>query len=652
MCKLFVFRRICLITGLVFPINCQMTHNTDSGPDLRPPEIIKKQGSRKPVSIPLQAPTVTYGNQQFNPDAKVLAYGKSGIRVEAEFDTKSTANEIFVRQGEGDFQSLTKLSQISSYPFVLLNSGSDASYTIKTVSTLESQIREDLFHFDIKKFRDINSLEEIRKIQIFYDGVEITRDNLLVHKKSATLKFVYDDSPVQKLSIVKASTGEVSTSNAEYGLIMHTFTMKPGQDKESFKLTLESGNEAITRTRTFQISFDDPNIVTSTSPVNTRWVRLSCEDNLRCPENTGVLFTKHKTGTGFCSTSYLGQKTFVTNAHCIPGEFIGLKNKSCNGYMELILPLIKNGSRSQKTFVCDQILDSRLSNNLDYAFYTVTEDPVIEPLVKGTLEEGTLTTWSPYSATGNFNSIELRESRCKLVYNGFETFPPLDISSIGALIHYGNPESLCHLAPGTSGSAMLNESGQWVGLHFSGMTNHTKKSGLDAGDFNLISIYNLKTGINTYCLPTPGESPPEHCTTWKKRTNLRVSDVIKSLPSNQDIFSKLTGIEDEFIRTSQTMDYYHQYDFDVPLFGYNKSRPRWHIAMPSPGCVRPNDLFYIPVCFLSTEFNEALKPVSYVVDRCENKTAFTMNNDLNIHMSEGTDIYVSYPHQIPTCPES
>ena len=156
MCKRFVFRRICIIAGLVFPINCQMTHNTDGGPDLRPPDIIKKQESRKPVTIPLKAPTVTYGNQQFSPDAKVQAYGKSGIRVEAEFDPKSTANEIFVRQGEGDFQSLTKLNQISSYPFVLLNTGSDANYTIKTVSSLESQTREDLFHFDIKKFRDIN----------------------------------------------------------------------------------------------------------------------------------------------------------------------------------------------------------------------------------------------------------------------------------------------------------------------------------------------------------------------------------------------------------------------------------------------------------------------------------------------------------------
>ena len=256
-----------------------------------------------------------------------------------------------------------------------------------------------------------------------------------------------------------------------------------------------------------------------------------------------------------------------------------------------------------------------------------------------------------FNPTRDFQTFEIEKSECDLVWHGFDRFPS-DSESTIANIHYGRPLVDCKLRPGTSGSTILNSSGNWVALHYAGYTNHTKDSGYSASDFGLISHINLKTGVHIGCVPVPGGSVSASCKNDIRETNKRVRDKLRSLDSGDSIGARTKGFETSYNLNKASLPpfYYSDLNFDEPLFSFMMSKPKWYAAFPRPDCVSKSQFILTPVCYYQIQYSQSMEPTGFTFNNCEMKTAFTLSDDANaIYFEDGGSNYITFPYDIPTC---
>jgi hypothetical protein len=598
---------------------------------------------------PLQAATMIIGSTTFQPGQKALE-PKEQITAQIIFDKTSSYQEIIVSKGEEEF------SHQGPYQFatdinIILYGATDTIFTVKAVSKKQAQKREDIFNVEMGvnlKALNIKSADDIKDFDIYLDENKIkTGESLVFNKYFINVSINFDTLPIQNVERIDLTTGE----KTKLKIISDRCVDLPdifSRDKAKYKYIFEVGTTKITRKGEFTVELLSPWIPTTSKVLDESKIKISCANSSACPDNVGLLLIEENGSIGRCTTFYIGNKTFVTNGHCLPDNSLGKENLPCNSFFtSYLLEKDSSGTRKLKRFTCDYIVQSAMDEFRDYTIYKVTSEPSVAPVMVGGDLEDTITAWSIYNPSNDFSTFYLEQSICTRM-EGYDLFAD-NTANFTPNLGYGATVEKCKLAPGTSGSPLFNNGGQWVGLHYSGFTNHTKKEGLPPSAFGRSDLYNIKRGMNSRCLPLGPPIEPS-CALFGENTNNRVwhfFDTVLTLPVKE----KMDQFKPSYIAKSGSAYSKASIDFDNFIVTEDKANPSIHSFVTKPTCFdsKPSS---IGICHFKIAYDIDARPTAGTFTSCEQAVGqfISSNNLLRFIVGDSMGkVYKSYPLKLPPC---
>jgi V8-like Glu-specific endopeptidase len=177
-----------------------------------------------------------------------------------------------------------------------------------------------------------------------------------------------------------------------------------------------------------------------------------------CPSNVGVLSVKAGTDAILCTATVIGKKQIITNSHCLP-KFVKETPELCAEWVTFSL----NSAAGTNEFDCAKVLWSStrpnaISPDLAVLEMKQTLPPALTPVLSGIKPHTKLSALTFAPLPGQKSIVQFERKDCVSVNNSYR-FP-----------WYRNEESSvallgdCNSIPGNSGSPIVDESNQMVGV--------------------------------------------------------------------------------------------------------------------------------------------------------------------------------------------
>lgn len=254
----------------------------------------------------------------------------------------------------------------------------------------------------------------------------------------------------------------------------------------------------------------------------TRGWQIRCENPADCLPGVGGLISPK----GVCSAFFLTSDIVATNYHCLPAAEAELK-QSCLGKVAFVFP--ETGQFKQESFDCEKLIYASapavtgFAGIPDYAFFKIMGRTTRTALIvnREGFRDGLKVHIRKVDFDSKNRSAKIRPVACAAIQNSLAD--PVFKSPLSSVVLLENG---CPIIPGNSGSPMLTEDHQAIGVVSASVSYARARK-----------AYAFGFGSNFACLNTGflgvGYGIPDEC--------LNINSTVETMQAQQELLAKAYG---------------------------------------------------------------------------------------------------------------